>query len=1044
MRQTLRPLFLVSSLLIALALQPLSAAEGPGKVPTAGLDAQTGEKLVVIPQDWKTYKPFADRFEAVEVGLSAEHVIDLAATRFTTDRLVLKTAGGGRELLAPAAAAFPAELIREPFERTGTDLFVVQAPDPERQTALLADLQARGIEVRGYIPENAYLVRLDRGQLDRLSASAAVFWAGFFQPAWRIDPKLDFVIEAHPGNRLRMQALFDTAVHPNEKGLRAALAGTGLSVLEVVRRDQDWKVRLAGRAEAARELALVPGSLWVERFVPYEVHNNVARTSVDTPTTRGNADGPLMDVEDVWVRGIRGEGQIAAAADTGLSTGNFATLHWDFGQVGSATNPMRVIAAYALGRPPSDWSDDQALVSPPNPDPAGHGTHVSGSILGNGIRSGSDPSTDTYPSTSYAGTAPKAQYVFQSIMAANGSLAGIPANLNTLFQTPYNDGARVHSNSWGAPVAGQYNSDSQEVDQFTWNNKDMVITFSAGNSGRDGKVVSGGQCVVTPADPINGVIDDDSIGAPATAKNCITVGASENYRPDFIYGVTPGDCTSSNGIEQKTWGWFNGCHFSANPIFSDLMADNASGLGAFSSRGPTDDLRFKPEVVAPGIAIISTRTNKNQEFQQWGTCNVPAALQTHYLTLGGTSMSTPLTAGAATLVRQYYVDGWHPNASRITNPAPVAADGFNPSSALVKATLVTGAWDMTPGQYGVGVTQEIPPNWDTGHDVPNNAEGFGRVDLESSLFTGSGFGQHASRDLEVHDVATGLQTGQFQDFTFPVGSSADNLTVTLAWTDPWAAVGAGVKLVNDLDLTVTDPNGTVYFPNKVNSTAGADHRNNLERVKVTAPAAGSWTARVSGFNVPGNGGAGTNTQPFALAIAGVLNLCGNNVIEAPEVCDGTALGGQTCVDHGFDGGVLACTNTCEAFDTSGCVHCRLGTTDQESWNLPVPTGTTPGAATAYLYDLAGNFVYKMSADLFHVSATQGRIDGILYDGLGFEPDYKIAGTYTITNPPAHGTFEVTIINAQTGQRVGRMRGTFRDDPLGSIVGTFSADWEICE
>jgi subtilisin family serine protease len=139
------------------------------------------------------------------------------------------------------------------------------------------------------------------------------------------------------------------------------------------------------------------------------------------------------------------------------------------------------------------------------------------------------------------------------------------------------------------------------------------------------------------------------------------------------------------------------------------MANNASGMGAFSSRGPTNDSRFKPDITAPGIAIISTRTNQDQEYEQWGTCNVPAGQRSHYLTMGGTSMANPLTAGAATLVRQYYVDGWHANGSDVTNPAPVPAQGFNPSSALVKATLINGAWDMAPGQYGTASPQpEIP------------------------------------------------------------------------------------------------------------------------------------------------------------------------------------------------------------------------------------------------------------------------------------------------------------------------------------------------
>ena len=76
----------------------------------------------------------------------------------------------------------------------------------------------------------------------------------------------------------------------------------------------------------------------------------------------------------------------------------------------------------------------------------------------------------------------------------------------------------IHSNSWGAAVAGDYTVDSANADTFMWNNRDMVITFSAGNEGTDANS--------------NGVIDNDSIGAPGTAKNVITVGASENARTD--------------------------------------------------------------------------------------------------------------------------------------------------------------------------------------------------------------------------------------------------------------------------------------------------------------------------------------------------------------------------------------------------------------------------------------------------------------------------------------------------------------------------------
>ena len=842
----------------------------------SGADRQG--KIVVFAENWRRLYPFKDRFPAAES--TNRQALDLAAVYFSTADLSNRNVDGERLFGLPDMSTFAPSLVRADAG-DAPDLYVAQAGSPEELTELRQWLQEHSIQIFAYLPHDAYLLWLSPEQDRALGRTPSLWWKGIYQPAWRVSPKLDYIIEADAEHRIGISALFVPDAFDNAEQARDAVIAAGFEVSDVVQRPRDWKVRAIGPAIRVRQLALLPGSLAIERFVDYQLHNNVARTSSNVTTGRGSSSGPIMDIEDVWTRGIRGEGQIAAASDTGLSTGNLATLHQDYGQQGSPTNPMRVIAGYALGR--ATWDD-------PNPN-GGHGTHTSGSIVGNGFRSGSTPATNTFPATSYAGSAPKAQFVFQSIMDSGGNLGGIPADLNTLFQTPYNDGARVHSNSWGAPVDGQYTADSQDVDEFVWNNPDMVITFSAGNSGRDGQQWNGLSCAAqTP--PIDGVIDGDSTGAPGTAKNCITVGASENYRPTFVYEFPQNDCTSVNGIEQATWGWFNGCNFSINPVFGDLMADDASGMGAFSSRGPTDDSRFKPEIVAPGIAVVSTRTDQTQQYEQWGICPIPAPLQPYYLTQGGTSMSNPLTAGAATLVRQYYEDGWHPEGTATTNGSAVPGDAFSPSAALVKATLLNGAWDMSPGQYGAGGTQEIPPFWDPS-TLPNNVQGFGRVDLEAALFPGSGWTHDPAREMEVHDVGPGLTTGQFDDYVISISSSSDPLIATLVWTDPFAATGAGAKLVNDLDLIVTSPGSTVYTPNEVDDTAGTrDGTNNVEQVKVTAPALGNWTIRVSGFSVPGNGQAGTTIQPYALVISGVSTpLC--STPSNPTGLTATATGANT-------------------------------------------------------------------------------------------------------------------------------------------------------
>jgi hypothetical protein len=101
---------------------------------------------------------------------------------------------------------------------------------------------------------------------------------------------------------------------------------------------------------------------------------------------------------------------------------------------------------------------------------SGHGTHVAGSVLGNGDVSDGIPGCDY--DNSYAGIAPEATLVFQALEDnATGALSGIPSDLNDLFNEAYGVGARIHTNSWGSSQAGAYTSFSEDVDQFVWNNR---------------------------------------------------------------------------------------------------------------------------------------------------------------------------------------------------------------------------------------------------------------------------------------------------------------------------------------------------------------------------------------------------------------------------------------------------------------------------------------------------------------------------------------------------------------------------------------------
>ena len=92
--------------------------------------------------------------------------------------------------------------------------------------------------------------------------------------------------------------------------------------------------------------------------------------------------------------------------------------------------------------------------------------------------------------------------------------------------------------------------------------------------------------------------------------------------------------------------------------------------------GPTVDGRIKPDLIAPGIGITSANG-----YSEPGECRVS--------TSSGTSLSSPLLAGTAALVRQYFTDGYYPEGKQPTE------NGFVPMAALIKAVLVNSGERLT-------------------------------------------------------------------------------------------------------------------------------------------------------------------------------------------------------------------------------------------------------------------------------------------------------------------------------------------------------------
>jgi hypothetical protein len=720
-----------------------------------------------------------------------------------------------------AVRAQDAVTLRPPAGRRAYYLLKLAGPPA---ADWLGALQELGADVHGTLPGFVLLVGVLPERLAALAAEPWVEEVTPFRPAMKVSPKLraqprpqldvaDLEVAAPEDGSARQ--LVEVSVFPGESVTEVAerVRAAGGTVLTSLPRSLVANVPAA----AVADIADVPG---VQAILPHalpELTNDRAALVMSVP------------VDHVFAgRVLTGVGQVVGIADSGLDTGDRDTLHADVrGRVvGLASWPTDPTWADLVADPPGH--DDGPA------DPAsGHGTHVTGSVLGDGaaaLAAGASPVP--------AGTAPQARAFFQAIgqrvtwktaaqLAVEGvqppfdpwpppadGLWGIPNDITLLFEQAHEAGARIHTNSWGAAVAGVYNANARAVDQFMWEHPDCLLLFSAGNSGVDADA--------------DGTVDGDSIGSPGTAKNCLTVGASENDRPS---GSVP-----PPGLDRL---WSELAKYPAMTA-AGHVSDDVDGMAAFSSRGPTDDGRVKPDVVAPGTNVLSMLSSvfPGSKTPLWGRLPAGHPLRALYCWSGGTSMATPLVAGAAALVRQHLVEQrGHPR----------------PSAALVKAFLVNGAVPMT-GQFAGEV-----------QGVPDPVQGFGRVDVTRCV------APQPTPVLFADDPADAVSTGQMRTYRIEAADRSAPVKVTLTWTDAPASTGIG-GLTNQLYLQVRSPDGTVLGGD---TTPFPTASNNVQQVVVDDPAPGVHTVRVRGVSVtraaPGAGLGPVPRQDFAVAVSnGVL------------------------------------------------------------------------------------------------------------------------------------------------------------------------------
>jgi len=423
-----------------------------------------------------------------------------------------------------------------------------------------------------------------------------------------------------------------------------------------------------------------------------------------------------------------------------------------------------------------------------------HPTHVAGTIGGDGSQN-----------SAYEGMAPAV--IMQSYgFEYDGSgtfLYSNPGDIEADYDEAINThGCDISNNSIGSNVEpnyfdcayqGNYGATSALIDEIVGGSlgAPFRVIWAAGNERQ------GSRC------DVEGYGDYYSLAPPSGAKNHIAVGA-----------------LNSN---------------------DDSMTD-------FSSWGPMDDGRMKPDVSAPGC----------QSNDDGGVTSCDSG--GGYLTICGTSMAAPTVTGLCALLLEDF---------RIQYPTDP-----DPRNSTLKILLAHNAADV----------------FNTG---PDYQSGYGSVRIVDTIdFMRSG-------EFEENSVSQGGSVV----YTYDVTGGTSELKITLAWDDPAGTPNVNPNLVNDLDLVVMSPSSVRAYPWTLDPSnpssaavrSQADDTNNIEQVLVSSPEAGTWTITVQGTSVPDGPQSYSICGSPGIGVAGPADCNNNGVPDDQDISGGTS---QDCNGNG--------------------------------------------------------------------------------------------------------------------------------------------------
>ncbi|HVF60175.1 MAG TPA: S8 family serine peptidase [Thermoanaerobaculia bacterium] len=628
-----------------------------------------------------------------------------------------------------------------------------------------------GFEEIAYFQDATFLVRTRDTQapvFHNCAAAPYLRWAGPYLTTDRIARDL---VGFGSEESYWLQFVYGTDLF-----LKAAILPPGVVAEEVLDSPADATAELRVRADRAQLLALVaddPDLLSVTRHgegTPSDekqgqiVAGNHNGTSVTAPGYRSWLNG----------RGLltTSNQQVVAVMDLGYDdgTGPLGSHHPDL------ENPERLdgIAVYHDGGGLTPTADDQA----------GHGTMVSGIIVGEGVIGFGSGAKDSLGYHYGSGVAPGAKVYFARLETIRDTTQQQQA-----IDDAYARGAVIANHSWNMrdtgrnpyrPVNG-YEARARFFDNRVRDAKPpeedglqpMTFVFSAGNyAAFDPNNEYGATCRTFLW---------DSVASPATAKNVIAIGATENDRPAPNPPLACRPCDSVNSdanLDRPPNN--NATHIASVADFSSRGKE----FNPYPSAAVSWNTRIKPDLVAPGVRVFSTVPYQHPGYDTLSSvtgCSkyFPTSPLSYHTYGSGTSFAAPVVTGVAALLRKRMLD------------PPI---NINPTPSLIKAALIATADDLG----GLGENG--------GDHRPSPDYGWGRVNLNRLT--------DAAQRFMINET-TPLFTGQSLSLTKTIDNGALPTYIVLVWTDLPTLVNGDSQaaLINDLDLRV---NGGAWRGNAFN------------------------------------------------------------------------------------------------------------------------------------------------------------------------------------------------------------------------------------